>query len=584
MPASPRPAPADPSEQSARPGMVHWYQPWLLIQIGMRALVATVIGQIADNRELQAVDYRNQDNLWDYSGPDELWFDFVADIGDGWEASHAVACALARDTLDIEGCVLPRSKLLIIGGDLVYPDPSHTGYQNRALAPYQAACETAGGFDADVFALPGNHDWYDGLHAFQDIFCHDPAESPEWPLGCWNKRQTHSYFALQLPHHWWVLAPDVQLDNRINPAQRAYFRRIAQQMTAASRVVLIAPFPNWAQIDPNANDGVLRWMQRLCAQAGAEVKLVLTGDLHHYARFEQDTHNTATTNTPLQLITAGGGGAFLHPTHTLPDRVALQALEEVTPGTGQTPSSPEAGTVAEIVRRSEWPAQPASRRMTLGNAMFPVTNMQISLFVGFIYTMLAWVLETRLLVGDANLSMLFHNMLESHQGIGGTLTRMLAMLPKSPEFALVIVLTALGLTAFNENCRAGTRILLGAFHTLLHVVGLIITYCMAIEITSWLDGHLNALSFSFFWFLLCMVVIGGGVGGVVIGLYLAVSLNLFGANITNAFSSLRLASHRNFLRLHIATNGELTVHALGIEQPQGEHSSVRSIDDKVVIR
>ena len=81
-----------------------------------------------------------------------------------------------------------------------------------------------------------------------------------------------------------------------------------------------------------------------------------------------------------------------------------------------------------------------------------------------------------------------------------------------------------------------------------------------------------------------MVVIGGGVGGVVIGLYLAVSLNLFGANITNAFSSLRLSSHRNFLRLHIAANGELTVHALGIEQPQGEQSSVRSIDDKVVIQ
>ena len=557
--------------RDARPGMVHWYQPWLLIQIGVRALVATVIGQIADNRELQAVDYRKQDNLWDYSDSEDLWLDFVADIGDGWEASHAVACALAKDSIDANGAHLPRAKLLLIGGDLVYPDPSHQGYKDRALSPYQAACENAGGFDADVFALPGNHDWYDGLHAFQDIFCHDPAESPEWPLGCWSKRQTHSYFALRLPHNWWVLAPDVQLDDRINPAQRAYFRRIATHMDANSRVVLIAPFPNWAQIDPNANDGVLRWMKTLCEDTGAELRLVLTGDLHHYARFEQDT------NSPMQLITSGGGGAFLHPTHTLPNRVDLRALDKTTAPKTETRTT-------EIVQRQVWPAQKTSRRMTLGNLLFPATNWQLSLFVGFVYTMLAWVLETRLLVGDAAVSTLFHNMLENHAGIGGTLTRMIAMLPKSPEFALVIVLTAAGLTAFNENCRAGTRLLLGTFHTLLHVVGLIITYCLAIEITDWLDGYLNALSFSFFWFLLCMITIGGGVGGVVIGLYLGLSLNLFGANITSAFSSLRLPTYKNFLRLHISDNGELTVHALGIEQPQGEQSVIQAIDNTVVIK
>jgi len=112
------------------------------------------------------------------------------------------------------------------------------------------------------------------------------------------------------------------------------------------------------------------------------------------------------------------------------------------------------------------------------------------------------------------------------------------------------------------------------------VVGLIITYCLAVEITGWLDGYLNALSFSFFWFLLCMVVIGG----VVIGVYLGLSLNLFGANITNAFSSLRLPTYKNFLRLHISAEGQLSVHALGIERPAGAHSNVQTIDTTVVIK
>ena len=563
--------PAD-SAASKRPGMVHWYKPWLLVRIGIRALVATVVGQIADNRELQAMDYRDQDNLWNYSDRDELWFDFVADIGDGWEASHAVACAVAREQLTLVDVSLPRADLLLIGGDLVYPDAGHDAYVARALAPYQAACEGSEAFMADVFAVPGNHDWYDGLHAFQDIFCHDPADAPEWPFGCWAKRQTHSYFAQQLPHEWWVLAPDAQLDNRINPSQREYFRRVSALMSPGARVIVIAPFPNWAQISPDANDAALAWVVKLCAGVDARVALVLTGDLHHYSRYQnRSTKSPADSQEAPVLITAGGGGAFLHPTHTLPKTVTLGTFSNGTQST-------------EVEKKTIWPPGPTSRRMTLGNLLFPISNWQLSLFVGFVYTMLAWVLETRLLVGDATVSTLFHNMLENHGGIGGTLTRMVAMLPKSPEFALVLLLTALGLTAFNENCTGKVRLLLGSLHTLLHVVGLIITYCGAIAVTGWLDAQLNTLSFSFFWFLLSMVVLGGGVGGVVIGVYLALSLNVFGANLTNAFSSLRLSGYRNFLRMHINTNGELSVHALGIKQPDGPHSNVRIIDSKIVIK
>lgn len=579
---APNPLDSRPSPQDALPnkqlGMVHWYQPGLLIRIGLRALVATVVGQIADNRELQAIDYRPQENLWDYSDRDELWFDFVADIGDGWEASYSVACAVARDELQIAGETLPRGELLFLGGDLVYPDPSHATYLTRALAPYQAASDLGNAFSADVFAVPGNHDWYDGLHAFEDIFCHDPAASPQWPFGYWSKRQTHSYFAQKLPHGWWLLAPDVQLNDSINPSQRDYFRRVATRLTADDRVIVIAPIPNWALVDPDTHNVAMSWISALCSPTGARIAAVLTGDLHHYSRYQSVQWDSATepnavteAQSALQLITAGGGGAFLHPTHTLPDTVAMGTFSENQNAT-------------EFEQQKVWPASSKSRRMALGNLLFPVSNWQLSLFAGFVYTMLAWVLETRLLVGDATVSTLFHNMLENHAGVSGTLMRVVAMLPKSPEFALVLLLTALGLTAFNENCRTRDRILLGTLHTLLHFVGLIITYCVAVEMSGWLDAHFSTLSFSFFWFLLIMVGLGGGVGGMVIGLYLALSLNLFGANLTNAFSALRLSSHRNFLRLHIDSTGDLRVYALGIETPDGEQSIVRPIDSVVTIK
>ena len=72
--------------------MVRWYQPLLLLRIGARALLATVIGGLADNRELQATDSRDQSNQWTFDTKDnELWVDFIADTGDGWESSFAIA-------------------------------------------------------------------------------------------------------------------------------------------------------------------------------------------------------------------------------------------------------------------------------------------------------------------------------------------------------------------------------------------------------------------------------------------------------------------------------------------------------------
>jgi hypothetical protein len=105
-----------------------------------------------------------------------------------------------------------------------------------------------------------------------------------------------------------------------------------------------------------------------------------------------------------------------------------------------------------------------------------------------------------------------------------------------------------------------------------------------VAITGWIYSYVGALSFSFFWFLLVMVGLGGGTGGLVIGLYLMLSLNLFGANMTNAFSSLRLPNYKNFVRMKIEANGDLTVYPLGIDTPAAQASEVTLIEPPIVIR
>lgn len=66
---------------------------------------------------------KQNDLLYDQlSEHDELWFDFMADTGDGGNSSYSVARLLAQPSLRVHSngslINLPRSNLLLIGGDL----------------------------------------------------------------------------------------------------------------------------------------------------------------------------------------------------------------------------------------------------------------------------------------------------------------------------------------------------------------------------------------------------------------------------------------------------------------------------------
>jgi hypothetical protein len=66
--------------------------------------------------------------------------------------------------------------------------------------------------------------------------------------------------------------------------------------------------------------------------------------------------------------------------------------------------------------------------------------------------------------------------------------------------------------------------------------------------------------FPYFWVLATPVV------SFVFGTYLYLSLNMFGCHYNEAFSSLRIASYKNFLRLHFDKEGRLEVFAFGVDK------------------
>src|SRR4029453_4549246 len=134
-----------------------------------------------------------------------LWFDHVADLGDGFDPTYTVGRLIAADAAAGGGpsgaedppVRLPRGRLLVLGGDQVYPTASSAGYEDRLKGPYRAALP-AGAADPPpvLVALPGNHDWYDGLTAFLRLF------AQRRPLGGWRTGQTRSYFVVHLPPGW----------------------------------------------------------------------------------------------------------------------------------------------------------------------------------------------------------------------------------------------------------------------------------------------------------------------------------------------------------------------------------------------
>ncbi|WP_329619748.1 hypothetical protein OG357_03760 [Streptomyces sp. NBC_01255] len=319
---------------------VRWLAPTELSRTAVKVGLAAVFADYADKREIQGA-LRAGLLQAPLAHPDagEIWIDFVADLGDGFEATYSVASALAAPELAVSDAVsCPRGSLLVLGGDQVYPVASTTAYEDRLKGPYRAALPSAPDQPLMV-ALPGNHDWYDGLTAFLRTFAQERC------IGGWQTRQTRSYFAVRLPRRWWLVGLDSQLGSYIDDPQRRYFETcLSPRLLPGDSVIVCSAAPTWIKShgDPDSFN-TLHWfdrnfirtrLDRVTGQrvdTGASIRLWLTGDKHHYARYEERLPDDPPTSggTPptnprrRQMVTCGLGGAFLSSTHRLPNALSL---------------------------------------------------------------------------------------------------------------------------------------------------------------------------------------------------------------------------------------------------------------------
>ncbi|HEX2133165.1 MAG TPA: metallophosphoesterase [Actinophytocola sp.] len=524
--AEPRPRPRAITEEQLgfRPQRsVRWLNPGVLVSTGAQSLMATIFGSYADKRELQgtlpATVHEHR--------ADEVWLDFVADLGDGFDASYSVASLLAASHLDV-GETLPRGQLLIMGGDQVYPAASTEAYEDRSKGVYRAALPAAPPEAPRLFALPGNHDWYDGLTSFLRVF------AQRRPFGGWATEQTRSYFAVELPQRWWLYAIDTQFDDYVDAPQLAYFREAASRLDEGDAVILCTSAPEWVPAGSGGErkgyDTIEFFLREVVRPRGATVPLMLTGDKHYYTRY-------AERGGTAQRITCGLGGAYLAGTHKLPEELTLP------PATSRV-RDPAEPTTFDLAARS--PGRTESEWLAAGIVRLPWRNPGFWALTGILQTVMTLAVLFGLTESDN----------PDRQGVFGQVA---AWAPAVVAAAL-LVLAGVAFARIDLPRAARTNVFAG----IVHAVGHLALSTGWAFVLRWLYRDVLPAGAAGDWLLFAIVAVGtpvlvGFLDAQVVALYLLIA-SRFGINSNEAFAGQGIEDHKGFLRLHIAPDGTLTVY------------------------
>ncbi|HEX3482174.1 MAG TPA: metallophosphoesterase [Kofleriaceae bacterium] len=312
---------------------------WLLGAGLLRKLLLIARSFVANELDLR--DWMSQASVANLSGGDELWFDYIADTGDDPRVMRSLASqfgrAFAASSLRARHPELPVGEFLFVGGDTAYHVADEVTLRRRFVLPLNAAHAGEPRRSRPIFAIPGNHDYYDNLVGFNRLFRKPYPSGAAGVLGLsgFHTTQEASYIKILLPHGWQLWGVDLQAHG-IDYRQRMYFRH----GPVPDRLILCTPTPPVAldrvAVDPDPEDKQRKAYLQLLApdpaapapgfapaftpDSGGELpasgtcRLYLSGDTHHYARYNGQRGPGPVIPTSVATVVSGGGGAFTHPT------------------------------------------------------------------------------------------------------------------------------------------------------------------------------------------------------------------------------------------------------------------------------
>jgi len=262
-------------------------------------------------------------------------FVVAGDTGEGDLSQYVTAPLLDR--------LSAPTDFMVIASDVIYPAGGAASYECNFYDVYA-------GYGKPIYAVPGNHDWYDGLTGFMFHLC-GVENAPAGPGGSLLRRllwrrpprlgeaERARLRALRdgrpatgQPAPYWLLDTgllqlvgiDTGITGGIDRDQAAWLRRVSAAsdkpkilITGKPLVVDGTRHPGAIEGEPDASvDAIVR-------ERAHNYVAAIGGDIHNYQRYPVEVEPGRT----LQYLVSGGGGAFMHATHTIP-RVALDGVAE----------------------------------------------------------------------------------------------------------------------------------------------------------------------------------------------------------------------------------------------------------------
>ncbi len=526
---------APPSGAQPRTQMVRWFHP----VEGFHSMMAHRRGDPVRAGRSPAGD--NTVHLIEPTPGDDgcVWLDYVSDLGDGIDPTLAVAWQLTRESIDLPDdrngelpkppTELRRGQLLVMGGDQVYPYATREKYRQQTELPYllAAQAQTTGSAPstdtAAMVAIPGNHDWYGGISLFDEVFvlADDFA-------GHWNAAQTERWWVVRLPHGWWMWGLDTALDNTLEAAQADYFTEASALLAPGDRVILCSPVPLWQLRQKREREyaALRQALHRLVTARGATMPLFLAGDSHFFAHYRRVDGVAAEDH-----VTAGGGGAFLQPTHNLPEQVPYER------------------GAPDFKLTTRWPRPVDSR--SLATSLGGIRDRQFRwLFV---------------IIGAVHA--LFGALITVRAGSIGSVTDPAASATDAarwvvgawPGWPLLLLLVAAMVVATVPN-SGESQLQQGAKKFgFIHGLAQAGMFVAVAAFGRWVGPQ------EWWWHFLLVPLIGGGLSTALFVAMVRWTNRHIRADDTLAFSSSHLTRYKHFLRMCIDADGALSVYAVGLD-------------------
>ena len=269
-----------------------------------------------------------------YGGGDELFriepvgisengdFSFlvIGDPGEGDASQYSLAARYLK--LGQNDAV----KFLVVSSDLIYPAGAIEDYEAKFYLPFQ-------GFGKPVYAIPGNHDWFDALEAFNANFLEPKAARAaiearvDADLNLTstnahriNRLMTHAermrrlyavnvgtqrapFFEFQT-NDFALIAIDTGILRTVDARQRAWIERVLER-SRGKFIMAIIGHPRFAGgRDTAETDEEFATLYKLLTSYG--VRIVMAGDTHDFEYYREGSGPRLTHH-----FVNGGGGAYL---------------------------------------------------------------------------------------------------------------------------------------------------------------------------------------------------------------------------------------------------------------------------------